>query len=173
VHFVHHAEAICTGKARGTRRSWDRSCEAELRGSAFPNEIQERGDRSSMALWLSTVRIGSTRQSGEGLRLGTVRFLPRGVKKSDYQKRDLFDVWLPNLAPSRELLHAFKEDELPVKTFFTRYRAEMKETEARQLIELLAQVAQHTPLSIACYCEDESRCHRSVLAKLIREAGRR
>lgn len=124
-----------------------------------------------MAFRLTSVRIGSHREKGEGLRLGTVRFLPRGVRKSDYQKRDLFDIWLPNLAPSRELLHAFKEDELPVKTFFIRYRAEMKETEPRQLIELLAHVARHTPLSVACYCEDESRCHRSVLAKLIRAAS--
>jgi len=124
-----------------------------------------------MPLQLSTVRIGSPRQRGEGLRLGTVRYLPRGVKKSDYSRRDLFDVWLPNLAPSRELLRSFKDDDLSVKAFFTRYRAEMNETEAKQLIELLARLAQHTPISIACYCEDETRCHRSVLAELIRAAA--
>jgi uncharacterized protein YeaO (DUF488 family) len=123
-------------------------------------------------LRLSTIRIGSPREAGEGLRLGTVRFLPRGVKKADYQKRDLFDVWLPNLAPSRDLLRAFKDEEIPVRTFFARYRAEMKETEPRQLIELLAHVAQHTPLSISCYCEDETRCHRSVLSDLIRTASK-
>lgn len=123
-----------------------------------------------MSLQLSTVRIGSPRQRGEGLRLGTVRYLPRGVKKSDYSKRDLFDVWLPNLAPSRELLRAFMDDNLTVRTFFAKYRSEMKATEPRQLIELLAEVAQHTPLSIACYCEQESRCHRSVLRELITAA---
>jgi uncharacterized protein YeaO (DUF488 family) len=105
--------------------------------------------------------------------MGTVRFLPRGVKKSDYRERDMFDVWLPNLAPSRELLRAFKDEEIPVRTFFARYRAEMKETEPRQLIELLAHVAQHTPLSIGCYCEDETRCHRSVLSDLIRAAAKK
>jgi uncharacterized protein YeaO (DUF488 family) len=123
-----------------------------------------------MSLLLRTVRIGSPRQSGEGLRLGTVRYLPRGVKKSDYSKCDQFDVWLPNLAPSRELLRTFKDDDLTVLAFFAKYRSEMKETEPRQLIELLGRIAEHTPLSIACYCEDESRCHRSVLADLIRAA---
>jgi uncharacterized protein YeaO (DUF488 family) len=126
-----------------------------------------------MALHFRTARIGSPRQPDEGLRLGTVRYLPRGVRKADYSQRDLFDVWLPNLAPSRELLRSFKDDDLSVKAFFTRYRAEMHETEPRQLIELLAHLAQHTSISIACYCEDETRCHRSVLAELIRTAAGR
>ena len=124
-----------------------------------------------MTLRLSIVRIGAPRQPDEGLRLGTVRYLPRGVKKADYSKRDLFDVWLPNLAPSRELLRAFRDDDLTVRTFFAKYRSEMQATEPRQLIALLSRIAEHTPLSIACYCEDESRCHRSVLAELIRTAA--
>lgn len=126
---------------------------------------------STMALSISTARIGTPKRPGEGLRLGTVRYLPRGVKKTDYARHNLFDVWLPNLAPSRKLLQSFKDEGLTVGTFFSRYRHEMRATEPRQLIALLARVAQQTPLSIGCYCEDETRCHRSVLIELIRAAA--
>lgn len=124
-----------------------------------------------MPLQLTSVRIGAPRRADEGLRLGTVRYLPRGVKKSDYGTLDLFDVWVPNLAPSRALLQSFKGATGGAEKFFARYRTEMQATEPRQLIELLARIAQQTPLSIACYCEDETSCHRSVLAELIRSAA--
>ena len=123
-----------------------------------------------MPLHLSTVQIGSPRQPREGLRIGTVRFLPRGVRKSEYGERNLFDVWLPILAPSRELLRAYRDGKVSPARFFQSYRHEMTEPDPRQVIQLLAALARQTPLSVACYCEDESRCHRSVLGKLIREA---
>ena len=50
---------------------------------------------------LTAVKLGSPRQPGEGLRIGTVRLLPRGVRKQDYARRNYFDVWLPNLAEPR------------------------------------------------------------------------
>src|SRR5579862_8847450 len=115
---------------------------------------------SIITLRFRTVQIGSPRQLREGLRIGTVRFLPRGVRKEDYAKRDLFDLWLPILAPSRELLTEFRGEEVPPAKFFQRYRKEMTETDPRQVIELLAALARHTPLSVACYCDDESHCHR-------------
>lgn len=124
-----------------------------------------------MAFFLQSVRLGSPRSKGEGLRLGTVRYLPRGVKKEDYARLNQFDVWLPMLAPSRTLLQQIKNQRVSAETFLRRYRAEMKRTEARQLIQLLAQLAARTPLSVGCFCEEESRCHRSVLFQLIREAG--
>lgn len=124
-----------------------------------------------MPLQFRTVQLGSPRQPGEGLRIGTVRRPPRGVPKSEYRKRDLLDVWLPILAPSQALLTAFLKTELSPTTFFRRYRAEMAQTEPRQVIQLLAELAQRTPLSVGCFCDDESRCHRSILAALIREAA--
>ena len=124
-----------------------------------------------MPLRFHTVQIGSPRRPGEGLRIGAVRFLPRGVPKSKYRERDLFDVWLPILAPSRELLKAFRDGKLSPAKFFQRYRSEMTQTDPRQVIELLAALAHQTPLSVACYCDDETRCHRSVLGSLIRDAA--
>jgi uncharacterized protein YeaO (DUF488 family) len=124
-----------------------------------------------MPLQIHTFRIGSPRTKSEGLRIGTVRFLPRGVRKGEYAKRDLFDVWLPMVAPSRELLKAYNAGKLSPKQFFGKYRSEMKQPEARHTIELLAAVARQTPLAVVCYCEDETRCHRTALIELIRAAG--
>jgi uncharacterized protein YeaO (DUF488 family) len=123
-----------------------------------------------MALQVQSVRAGSPRKRGEGLRIGAVRFLPRGVSKSNYGRKNYFDVWLPSLAPSRPLLTRFLKSGMPVATFFRRYRKEMENTEPRQAIKLLAEIAKRTPIAICCYCEDETRCHRSVLIELIRRA---
>jgi len=120
-------------------------------------------------LHLATFQIGTPRKRGEGVRIGTVRFLPRGVPKKDYAKRDYFDVWFPTLAPSRVLIHSYKgkeSDSHARKTFFSRYRRELRSNaDSRQALQLLAALARHTPLCIGCYCEDESQCHRSVLLK--------
>lgn len=127
------------------------------------------------SLKLTTFQAGSPRRRGEGLRLGTVRFLPRGVRKEDYARQDYFDVWLPALAPSRELIHWLRGDQADEgrwREFCKRYRREIEgHTESRQLLKLLATIAQKTPIAVGCYCEDESHCHRSVLVQLIREAA--
>lgn len=119
------------------------------------------------------VRLGSPRQRGEGLRLGTVRRPPRGVPKADYASRDLYDVWLPDLAPSEALLKQAlgASDERAWRTFVRRYRAEMRRPEAARLLTLLAALSQETSFSVGCYCEDEARCHRSVLKELLLEHG--
>lgn len=124
-----------------------------------------------MPLHFRTVQLGSPRQPGEGLRIGTARRPPRGVPKAEYRERNFFDVWLPILAPSRELLTVTRKTNMSMTSFFRRYRTEMAQTEPRQVIQLLAELAQHTPISVGCYCGDESRCHRSVLGELIREAA--
>ncbi len=119
------------------------------------------------------VRLGSPRTAGEGLRIGTVRRPPRGVPKAEHASRDFYDVWLPDLAPSEALvklaLHASTETEW--RRFVRRYRAEMKRPEAARLLGLLAALSRQTSFSVGCYCADESRCHRSVLAELLREHG--
>jgi uncharacterized protein YeaO (DUF488 family) len=119
------------------------------------------------------VRLGSPRAKGEGLRIGTVRRPPRGVPKADFAKRDFYDVWLPNLAPSEELvkLGLGAGDERSWKTFVRRYRAEMKRPDASRVLDLLAALSHETSFSVGCYCADESRCHRSILRALLEERG--
>jgi uncharacterized protein YeaO (DUF488 family) len=122
------------------------------------------------------VRLGSPRRKDEGLRIGTVRRPPRGVPKSEYAKRDLYDVWLPNLAPSESLLKvaqtaAAGDDERAWRGFVRRYRAEMRTPDNRALLDTLAALSRHAPFSVGCYCADEARCHRSVLRALLEERG--
>jgi uncharacterized protein YeaO (DUF488 family) len=120
------------------------------------------------------VRLGTPRQPGEGLRLGTVRRPPRGVRKEDYARRDFFDVWLPELAPSAELVsYAYAQEFTPArfKAYAARYRREMKQPPAQHLLAMLAALSKTTSISVGCYCEDESRCHRSLLRELLLEHG--
>jgi uncharacterized protein YeaO (DUF488 family) len=118
------------------------------------------------------VRLGSPRAEGEGLRIGTVRRPPRGVSKEEYSTRNLFDVWFPNLAPSETLLKSTSPtDDRSWKTFERKFRAEMKQPEARRDLELLAALSHTTNFSVGCYCADESRCHRSILRALLAAFG--
>jgi len=127
---------------------------------------------------LRIVRLGGPRHPEEGLRIGTVRRPPRGVPKGEYAKRDLYDVWLPNLAPSEALLKEARasledRDEASWRRFVRKYRAELKTPESRALLETLAALSQHANFSVGCYCADEARCHRSVLRELLKERGAR
>lgn len=127
----------------------------------------------TLSLKLRTFQLGSPRKRGEGLRIGTVRFLPRGVKQKDYARLGYFDVWLPSVAPSRKLIRWLRAKEFTNQRwalFLKRYEHEMEETDSRQTIQLLAQIAKHTPIAIGCNCEDEKWCHRSKLRQLIQAA---
>jgi len=127
------------------------------------------------ALKFRTFKIGSPRKRGEGIRIGTVRYTPHGIRKEDYACRDCFDVWLSMLAPSQKLLAWARERGLEKvwETFSKRYEREMlSQTESRQTLQLLALIAQKTAITVGCYCEDETRCHRSVLRKLIEQVSR-
>jgi uncharacterized protein YeaO (DUF488 family) len=119
------------------------------------------------------VRLGSPRQRGEGLRIGTVRHPPRGVPKREYAARDFYDVWLPELAPSARLVRLGRSaaGEREWAAFARRYRAEMGTPEKRRLLDLLAALSHRSDFSVGCYCAEESRCHRSLLRALLAERG--
>ena len=122
---------------------------------------------------IAVVRLGSPRKPREGLRLGTVLRPPRGVSKTEFAKRDFYDVWLPNLAPSQELVTFAQssQDDRSWTTFKRKFRAEMNKPEAAKLLDLLAAFSRQTNFSLGCYCENEERCHRSVLKELLTERG--
>jgi uncharacterized protein YeaO (DUF488 family) len=119
------------------------------------------------------VRLGTERAAGEGLRIGTVRRPPRGVKKTELASRDFYDVWFPNLAPSETLLQRAQraETDRDWRAFARAYRAEMKRPEASRALDLLAALSHQASFSVGCYCADESRCHRSLLRELLTERG--
>lgn len=122
---------------------------------------------------IRVVQLGTPRHAGEGLRLGTVRRPPRGVPKSEFARRDFYDVWLPDLSPSAELVKQAQSaaDDRAWAQFMQKFRAEMNQPEPARLLDLLAALSRQTNLSLGCYCDDERRCHRQVLRALLAERG--
>jgi uncharacterized protein YeaO (DUF488 family) len=123
---------------------------------------------------IHVVRFGAARDADEGVRLGTVRRPPRGVRKEDYSKLDYFDVWLPELAPSAPLVEFALSEPFTLKRwadYEKRYRAEMKKPAAQHLIATLAALSAQTSFSVGCYCENPHYCHRSILKELLADAG--
>lgn len=122
---------------------------------------------------LRIVQLGSARHPEEGIRLGTVRRPPRGVRKSDYSKLNFYDVWLPNLSPSDELLKKklVKDDGSGWRAFEQRFRAELKQPDKSHLLDALAALSHVTNFSIGCYCKDEACCHRSILRAELQKRG--
>ena len=119
------------------------------------------------------VRLGTERAPNEGLRIGTVRRPPRGVPKSKFSSGNWYDVWFPNLAPSPEAikLALVSETQRQWGGFVKRYRAEMASPENSRVLDVLAALSREANFSVGCYCEDESRCHRSVLRQLLLDRG--
>ena len=119
------------------------------------------------------VRLGTKRHGAEGLRIGTVRRPPRGVPKSEYASRDWYDVWLPNVAPTPELMKLGRvaESEKEWAVFEKKYRAEMAAPEISRILDLLAALSHEANFSVGCYCADEARCHRSILRELLAQRG--
>lgn len=122
------------------------------------------------------VQLGSPRIRGEGLRIGTVRRPPRGVPKAEYADRNFYDQWLPQIAPSADAIDRLRQSanaDAAWRRFEKRYTAEMNRPDNRRLLELLAAQSHHVNFSVGCYCENEDRCHRSVLRQILRSHGAR
>lgn len=122
-----------------------------------------------MAHRITTYRYGEA-LGLSGISLGVTRHPPRGISHEDYRRKGYCDVWLPLLAPSKELLKSYLAGEMKFAAFARRYRAEMKKGDTRHVIDLVAAMAEKGPVHLGCFCEDDSCCHRSVLKKLVEDA---
>jgi uncharacterized protein YeaO (DUF488 family) len=122
---------------------------------------------------VNIVKLGTRRPAGEGLRIGTVRRPPRGVPKSEFAAQNWYDIWYPNLAPSLETMKLGQavESDKDWAAFSKKYLAEMKAPEASRNLDLLAALSHQTNFAVGCYCENEARCHRSLLRDLLKERG--
>jgi uncharacterized protein YeaO (DUF488 family) len=122
---------------------------------------------------LRIVRLGSPRLPDEGVRIGTVRRPPRGVPRDQFAIQNWYDVWFPTLAPSDATVKLAQSAETPAHwaKFAKAYRADMKSPHCRHALELLAELSKHSNISVGCYCEDESHCHRSILRELLADCG--
>lgn len=122
---------------------------------------------------LRIVRLGTPRAAGEGTRIGTVRRPPRGVPKAEFASRDYYDVWYPLLAPTQELMNQGQQAQTDKEweAFAKQFRKELAQPEASRTLDLLAALSHHSAMSLGCYCEDEARCHRSVLRAELAQRG--
>jgi uncharacterized protein YeaO (DUF488 family) len=119
------------------------------------------------------VQLGTGRADGEGLRIGTVRRPPRGVPKAEFSARNYYDVWLPILSPSAELMTQGRNaaDDTEWSAFARKFRQEMNAGDASKVLDLLAALSATSNFSIGCYCDDERRCHRGILRRLLSDRG--
>ena len=123
---------------------------------------------------LAIVRLGSPRARGEGTRIGTVRRPPRGVPKSEFARRNYYDVWMPELAPSAALMGSVdRDDPRWWPRFARRFRAEMRQPAPSHLLDVLAALSHQANFAIGCYCADARQCHRAVLRELLAKRGAR
>jgi len=102
---------------------------------------------------------------------------------TEFATRDFHDTWLPELAPSQDLVTRAPrarslrarslraESHVEWSAFVRAYRKQMSGPAARHLLDLVAHMSHATSLAVGCYCEDENRCHRSVLRELLAERG--
>lgn len=125
---------------------------------------------------LRIVQLGTPRTPGEGLRIGTVRRPPRGVPKAEFASRDYYDCWYPELSPSADTMAlgqaAQKSGDLKAWQQFNKaFRKEMAEAGADRTLQMLAALSQQASFAIGCYCDDETRCHRSILRALLADKG--
>ena len=121
------------------------------------------------------VQLGSPRLPAEGVRIGTVRRPPRGVRKDLYAEDNWYDVWYPELSPTPQLMAQAKagRSESDWNAFVRQFRKQMNEPAASRTLDLLSALSVSANFSIGCYCEREERCHRSILRALLEERGAR
>jgi uncharacterized protein YeaO (DUF488 family) len=122
---------------------------------------------------ITTRRWNDRPLRGEGVRILICRFRPRGVRKED----ETWDVWTPDLGPSRELHAAFYgKTGAPIgwDAYVKRYLEEMRERPER-IEALVARLERGENLAFLCSsaCEDEDHCHRTLLKRLVEEAAAR
>jgi uncharacterized protein YeaO (DUF488 family) len=112
---------------------------------------------------LKTKRIYDPPAPSDGERVLVMRLWPRGVRK------DAVDSWEKELGPSVDLLRDYRDGKITWAEFARRYRAEMRaQTEA---VERLRRRARRRTVTLLCGCEEEPRCHRGLLRKVV-EAGK-
>ena len=118
----------------------------------------------SGTLGIRTKSIYASPDPSDGIRILTTQYWPRGIP------RTAVDEYVRKLGPSRDLLHAFKRDEIDWSTYESGYLEEMRAEAPKQEIQRLARIALKQQVTILCVCKDEAFCHRRLLRDLIEKA---
>ena len=127
---------------------------------------------------LKTRSVWSDIKKDDGLRVLVTRFRGRGLPTSQY------DVWMPSLGPSEQLLKSVQSGDIAWKAFTKRYREELfldgpiddrsntiKNHGQKSTLRLLKALGEKQDVTLMCHCdEDATECHRFLLLKEIQKA---
>jgi uncharacterized protein YeaO (DUF488 family) len=97
----------------------------------------------------------------DGLRVLTTNYWPRGVSKERGGK------YVRLLAPTRDLLHAFRDGEVSWAEYEQRYLDLMRDEACEHEIARLAEAASQQTVTVMCVCKDDAQCHRRLLRQLV------
>jgi uncharacterized protein YeaO (DUF488 family) len=95
------------------------------------------------------------------------------VPASKFASQNWYDVWYPELSPGAELvkLGAAARTDAEWAGFVKRFKREMALPTPSRTLDVLALLSRSANFSVGCYCENENRCHRSVLRELLGARG--
>lgn len=116
-----------------------------------------------------TRRWDDPRRPGDGLRVLVCRYRPRGLPKAD----ETWDVWWKDLAPSVALhaaVYGKAQDAIGWDEYRRRFLREMAVEPARSRLRTLAERlhgGEAITLLCSSACTDETRCHRTLLRRLL------
>lgn len=127
---------------------------------------------------IKTRSVWSPPTKDDGLRILATRFRGRGLPTTRY------DVWMPSLGPSEQLLRSVLAGIIDWKTFAKRYREELfldgpidarsetiKNHGQKFTLRLLRALGEKQNVTVMCHCdEDAAQCHRFLLQKEILRA---
>jgi len=81
--------------------------------------------------------------------------------------------WASKLAPSNDLLYAFKKGNIDWETYYVRYKRDVIYNPA--CIDALNIIYNHLQIgediALICYCKDVRYCHRGILGEYFKEFG--
>jgi uncharacterized protein YeaO (DUF488 family) len=95
--------------------------------------------------------------------------------------KNRYDIWMPSLGPSEELLRSVQTGKISWAAFSKRYRQELfedgtidkrnrtiKNHRQKFTLRLLNALAAGQPVTLMCHCsEDQPQCHRYLLKEVL------
>ncbi len=113
---------------------------------------------------IKTKSIYKPVEEEDGLRVLITRWYPRGVK------RERYDIWVRELAPSAELLKKYKNSEIEWADFSISLLSELRDNlDSIEAIHTLQTKGNMENITLLCHEKDGEPCHRHMVKNLIED----
>jgi len=106
----------------------------------------------------STKSIQESKGPDDGLRVCIMRRI-----KPEFD----FDLWLPNLSPSTELLQKYQEEGLSWEDFREQFLREIEDKD--KYFDLLGHLIKFSNVTLLCWEETSELCHRKIVGEILEE----